>query len=89
MNARGKPVTVEQALAAVGTRNQVHTLAEEAEGHLTASVMQRDLFACLIKMPTCKLTTAKQKLADLQYPLHVRTTERGFYVYCVNPLSSE
>ena len=88
MSQRGTQITVEQALAAVGDRHQVHTLAEDPEGngHLTAAVMARDVFACLIRMPTCKLTVAKQKLVDLKYPLRVETSDRAFYVFCNNPL---
>lgn len=91
MSKRGKQITVEQALAAVGDRNQVHTLAEDPEGngHLTAAVMARDTFATMIKMPTCKLTIAKQKLVDLKYPLRVETSQRAFYVFCNTPLSSD
>jgi hypothetical protein len=48
--------------------------------------MARDVFSVLIRMPTCKLTVAKQKLVDLKYPLRVETSERTFYVYCHNPL---
>ncbi len=91
MSERGKSVSVGAALAAIGDGHQVHVLTEAPEGHMTASVIQRELFDTMIRMPTCKLTIAKQKFAELNYPLRVETSQSAvaYYVFCTRPLSSE
>jgi hypothetical protein len=82
-------VTVDQAIAAIGDKFQVHTVSKEKRGHLKVETMTRGLFLTLIKMPTCRLSHAEMRFVDMGYPLRVETTQRVFYVFCNKPLEKE